>query len=267
MKNRKNPYADLLLWTGVGALALLYLNRKEETHAQSNENDSLVRENLKYNQIFSKTEFGGNPYATNKKGSGKFNYLGFLQAKHAFGLECYAASVVNIFKSLGIIEPNMGRKEFELTYTNLHLASDAPESFKKLVKKSGYRIEEYFNDSLRGMYDLGIGQEQLSPENFAEIAKKISNVSNYANYTGMRGKNFVAISIKKEEIETYLLAGYIVRIYTDKEGHYTVATSIKKIPPKNGKSIKIVLTDDTWYGANTAYQMKYVHEPWIIKAV
>ena len=243
MKNRKNPYADLLLWTGVGALALLYLNRKEETHAQSNENDSLVRENLKYNQIFSKTEFGGNPYATNKKGSGKFNYLGFLQAKHAFGLECYAASVVNIFKSLGIIEPNMGRKEFELTYTNLHLASDAPESFKKLVKKSGYRIEEYFNDSLRGMYDLGIGQEQLSPENFAEI------------------------SIKKEEIETYLLAGYIVRIYTDKEGHYTVATSIKKIPLKNGKSIKIVLTDDTWYGANTAYQMKYVHEPWIIKAV
>ncbi|HMW08734.1 MAG TPA: hypothetical protein PLM36_25630 [Leptospiraceae bacterium] len=267
MKNEKNPYAGLLFWAGIGALAFLYLNKKEETQAQSIDSNTIVKENLKYNPIFNKAEFGGNPFATNQRGSGKFNYLGFLQAKHAFGLECYSASVVNIFKSLGIIEPNMSRRRFELTYTNLHLASDAPSEYKKSLKKSKYRIPSTFNDSLRGMYKLSKGQIELSPAGFAVVAQKISEVSDYALHTGMRGKDFVAVSIKKDDIEKYLLAGYVVRIYTKKDtGHYVVSTGIKEIKDNAGNIEKVILTDDTWYGANYEYKFEETYSPWIIKA-
>lgn len=51
----------------------------------------------------------------------------------------------------------------------------------------------------------------------------------------MRGKDLVTVSIKKDEIDAYLLAESIVRIYANKEGHSVVATNMKKIPTKNGK--------------------------------
>lgn len=261
-RNGNALFGNLLLWGGIGTLA--YFAFKDEINGESVSEDEIVLENLKYNPLVNKVKFGGNPLASNKKASGTFNYLGFLQAKHAFGLECHSASAVNIFKSLGVIRPDLTRLNFELTYTNLHLTSDAPEDFKALVKKSEYRIPSHFNDSLRGMVNLGKGQKKLTKDDFADIAKSISEVSDYSIKTGMRGKDFIALDIKSNEIGNYLKKGYVVRVFTNKEGHYVVVTALKTVKDKNGNVFSVVLTDDTWYGANTLYSMNYVYKPWVI---
>lgn len=265
MNTNNNALGNCLLWGGIGFLTYAFL--KEENHAQPVDRDILIKENFKYNPSFNKEEYGGNPEASNLKGSGKFNYVRIIQARRKFGLECYAASVVNIYKSLGIISPTMSRLEFELTYTNLYMDKDAPWDYKKSVIKSDYRIPKYYNDNLRGKYNLSLGQKNITKKDFAIIAKNISEVSNYSIYTGMRGKSFEVIDIRKEEIEKYLLLGYAIRFYTTEEGgHYVVATGLKKQTVTKNKQIIKILTDDTWYITTCEYDLQTISEPWIIKA-
>lgn len=84
------------------------------------------------------------------------------------GLECAAATAMHMYKSLGLVRPDMTRLELEETYTELH---------RKSQQRNGI-IPAKYNNALRGMDGFSVSSQMYA--DWANILKE----SDWAKLTG-----------------------------------------------------------------------------------
>jgi|JI10StandDraft_1071094.scaffolds.fasta_scaffold207100_2 hypothetical protein len=95
------------------------------------------------------------------------SYFNFSEGKIP-GLECAAATAMHLYKSLGLVRPDMTRLELEETYTKLH---------RKVSQRNGV-IPARYNNALRGMDGFPINSQTYA--DWANILKE----SDWAKLTG-----------------------------------------------------------------------------------
>jgi hypothetical protein len=223
----------------------------------------IIPENLKYKPDFNKLVYGGNPRATNIKGSGKFNYFGITQAYPNFGFECRAASVVNIYKSLGLIAPNMDRASFEKEFTNIYMDPDNKNSVRKPAANKFFSIPYVYTMSMRGYKeeDFRQGQKVLTSDLYVHYANEIAKVSNYATVTGMQNKIFKKKTFKDYfDLETHLKEGWTAWLAVSdpayRYGHYITGNALLK---ESNNLTKWINSDDSINGKDTTYLLSKVN--------
>lgn len=145
--------------------------------------------------------FGGSPHAANSYGSASFNYAIIEQfysdrksqaRGETNGLECYAATAFNLYKSLGLIRPDLDRKETELRYTTMH-----GQNRGALIGARHFR-------ALRGYYD--------SPFTAAltlELGRALQN-SDWAKLTGSDSIQFHLEHLREADLRNELQKGRTV---------------------------------------------------------
>jgi len=165
--------------------------------------------------------YGGNPDASNEFGSGSFNYAvieQFYSDKKAQsrgetnGLECYAATAMHMYKSLGLVRPDLARKAIELRYTTMH----GPNSGNGVIPAAYYR-------HLRGYYD--------SPYT-AETAFAIANIlrqTDWAKLTGSHGRPLELEALASQELSVKLRTGVVFATFNARAGFAGHAFLITKI--------------------------------------
>ena len=95
------------------------------------------------------------------------SYFNFSEGKIP-GLECAAATAMHLYKSLGLVRPDMNRMQLEETYMELH---------RKKLKGKGI-IPAKYNNALRGMEGFSISSQTYA--DWANILKE----SDWAKLTG-----------------------------------------------------------------------------------
>jgi hypothetical protein len=200
---------------------------------------------------------GGNPDAKNIAGEGKFNYKPDEQPYKTFGIECKSGTILSIYKSLGLLPPDMTRVEVEHQLTHLDTEPDVPKGYKDLTKSSTIVVTEKvfdqkYNRDMRGFlrypdiyettkngeikYDkdkkpiikvrgsLLSADDTLSPEKFRDTANKLAQKSKYAVTTGMQKTKFEVTRFSSpENLIKHLNSGGVARAYlpewTTADGH------------------------------------------------
>lgn len=234
-----------------------------------------IKENAEIKNRFMNKEvfpysFGGNPDADNVWGKGKFNYeltvqnlywedelreakkdsrkSSYIPPKDIIrqefpevklvGLECRAVTVLNLFKSLGIIHPKWSSLIFEENHTNIF--SDADLLYRQYRRKAAnkdFSLDSKYNSFLRGFpkedsIKSGMPYNIITPSMYVQIAEKIAAIpGSYAEKSGMKDKKFL---LKKFGISDLSKAAK----HTDEKGviyanikygtgnHYVLITSI-----------------------------------------
>lgn len=250
-----------------GLFGYVVYNALQSNSLISQEAQKIIPENAKWRFDNSKKNgsFFGNPLATNLFGSGAFNYQNTIQNRlieaelieaelkkrsplyiapdsikkkeknKLIGLECKFISVLNLYKSLGLIHPEMTSKSFAEKYTNIfdtdHLLYP---KYKRKATYPYYSIDSKYNADLRGFLpvDAELAKMEFNEylkSDYVELANQLTLHSEYAKYTGMDKKTFRLIEFPFNpdkpdftSMNSFLAKGRIIRanIKYGAHGHY-----------------------------------------------
>lgn len=266
----------------------------------------VVLENAKYN-YFASPDHGGNPRAKNIFGEGKFNYQNTIQNKviedayaedgrfvldtygigndriktisdkkiELVGLECNAVSILNLYKSLGLIYPSWKSNRFEDEFTNIFIDANLLNiEDRRPAKNTDYSIPKELNADLRGFKEadakkIGLSFYKIQTKDYCVIAQELARFSSYAERTGMKNKKFeVKIfrtntgSLDYKEMEKYIKDGKVIRlsITYKPDGHYVIMNDISIA--KN-----MFICDDPLNGKDKQYSLDRIQEAWTLDVV
>lgn len=247
MKRSRRVKTDFLdFFFKVTAFGLLGYAAAKVLADDSEETDS--GKSYPINELYKKQ--GGNPNASNKLGSGQFNYKRFLQLevdpfkdrkrsinKNPVGIECKMSTAVFFLKSLGLLPPNMSRFEFEDELTHI---LDNSKSVPTKKKNSVYVIPKKWNAAMRGFSNADIqaakgsiggetNQAAFSDSSIVEIANNLRKTS-YAKDRKMDKEELVRLSFaNKNELVKGLQHGLVSLVSLHNEEiiskHYALAVS------------------------------------------
>ncbi len=182
--------------------------------------------------------FDGSGRPENRYGFNTFSFATIQQVlassdSQQRGLECLAAAHVHLYKSMGLVPPELTREQFEHRYTSIH-GDTSP---------STPRIPAVFNKALRGIPSAA----KFTPIEAVKFANELRN-DDWAQLTGAskgryRYKSFASIG---EVISHFQGCGGAVHAGWKNGGHHFVLTDGYA---KNGKVI--VNQDDSLRGDST----------------
>jgi hypothetical protein len=239
-----------LLFTGFAFLLVKAIDADDQSVVY--DSNGRVLENLKYKNA------GGNPRASNVKGSGTFNYQRFIQAQYEGdkigikikGIECKMSTNVFLYKSLGLLPPTLSRKEFERIYTYLFNSQNSrlkiPSTYNMALR--GFEAADITDKSMIKKAGEAFPQINFSSDKktFLSFAKLFQNTE-YAKQTGMNNVNLEIKQYenKKQAINDILKGHTVYFSVTNQAGyakHYLLACDIEiiKIQQKNNTSIDYV---------------------------
>lgn len=297
-----SDFGEVILW-GIGAY-IFYRIFGKNTSIVGQEKQVVIPENekWKFNKLKKIGSFFGNPIASNLLGSGTFNYQNTLQNRFfeselriarvqkrapiyiipdtikkniqdkLVGLECKFISVINLYKSLGIIHPEMTAKTFAEMYTNIFDTDDLLYPiYKRCATYPYYSIDPKYNADIRGFLPedakkVGLEYHKFTEQDYVKLANQLALHSDYAKRTGMDKKTFTLINFSYNSqkpdftlMNSFLAKGRLLgaNIVYDQDGHYV--NIIKLIPSKG-----VFFADDPLSLETKIYPMKDIINVWSI---
>lgn len=165
--------------------------------------------------------FDGGATATNERNGDAFSYATIQQVLASDdpsqrGIECLASAAVHLWKSMGLIPPELDRREFEDRYTSIHGG------------RGGLRLGREFDKSLRGFPSSNPADRRVDATATAEFANHL-RADDWAKLTGAaRGRYFVrALADTDALLEHFARGGAGVRTSWDDNGHYFVISGAR----------------------------------------
>lgn len=182
---------------------------------------------------------GGNTKAANEVGGGKYRYAPSMQLMMGGDtlMQCFYTSYFFMLKSLGIISPDMSAREFERAYSDLRGGPTVAPVFKK---------GEYGFPGAEKSPDRGTVVDK-----FAAWATTIAKNSEWARFTGMSEKHFIAEDLRHptlthrtvrgittavmhdlvntEKVMEHLRSGELIHMGSSEWRHHVVATGPNSI--------------------------------------
>jgi hypothetical protein len=175
---------------------------------------------------YSGIEGGGNQNAKNIRGGGRFNYqrhgqtllgappdtkyYGYAYNKNGQlvfsprGLECEGATAFHVFKSLGLVPPDLSRDELAELYTHIYSKGTMMGEGREIENQVAGAIPSMYNNALRGR----AGNPRLGPEQIVDLANNYLRNSDWAKLTGMNNTEF-SYSYNSSTISSKLNEGFI----------------------------------------------------------
>ncbi len=206
---------------------------------------------------------GGSEGAKNQIGQGDFNYAQTIQYKsekkqwedmHGEGTfkpkkgwECRGSAAINMYKSLGLVSPEITREEFERRYSNLHDNATDPD----------YQMPRGYSEALR-YASKQKGLPAMTPEAFAKIANGLVE-SDWAKLTGMGNKHFIPRNVTVDTLNSTINVQHRPVHATLREsngtiGHWVTATRYDQPSKQLG-------SDDPWYQNRYNYTTNSKDDP------
>lgn len=201
--------------------------------------NAFLKENRKYfaDYVIQKCKDNSQGYInTNDLIPGKtFNIIPHIQAldspdNDTYGLECFASSLMNLLKSVGLMNPLLTKKEIQKRYT--YLGENAGEEGKKpsdnIENVEGSNIKTYdgayfelkHNKTLRGFENT----DSISPV-FNTIVVRFQKNSDWAKLMGVNNHKVNVVKFNDELVSAgkqILKDGYFLQIVTFDYSHWTV---------------------------------------------
>lgn len=179
--------------------------------------DTLLREAV--HRFYVEGRFDGGGAAVSERGSRAFTFATIQQVlvspdPSARGLECLASAAVHLWKSMGLVPPELTREEFEHRFTSIH------------GERGGTRLGPEFNKTLRG----GRSDVRLDAAATADFANAL-RADDWAKLTGAsNGRYFVrALPNVEAVVKHFAQGGAGVRTTWADGGHYFVLSGAREI--------------------------------------
>ncbi|MBL8916777.1 MAG: hypothetical protein JNM17_39105 [Archangium sp.] len=170
---------------------------------------------------YTREGFDGGATALNERGGNAFSYATIQQVLASDdpsqrGIECLASAAVHLWKSMGLIPPELDRREFEDRYTSIHGG------------RGGVRLGHEFDKSLRGFPSSNPVDRRVDATGTAEFANLLRH-DDWAKLTGAsRGRYVVrALADTNALLEHFARGGAGVRTSWDDNGHYFVISGAR----------------------------------------
>ena len=277
---------NILKWA-IGGFFFYEFFLKEESSIVG-QSVNVIQENDAFNINKDDGLHGGNPLAKNIKGQGKFNYLNTVQLRGRYiqdknenvfplenkkgdpwGIECKFVSVINLYKSLGLLEPAYTANQFEEEFTNIFNENGFRKQ-RKPIKKYGYEISSILNHDLRGREEITKPQRRLTGLDYIDIANNLARVCPHARKTGMNNKRFKFVNLFDKELKTLkkhlenggVACSFLFPAYD--KGHYITVHRIDG---------NILYCDDPlrdiarWNFQDKTYETNLIQTAWTLQAI
>jgi hypothetical protein len=168
-----------------------------------------------------RTSFDGGATAANERGGLSFSYATIQQVlvsddPSQRGIECLASASVHLWKSMGLVPPELDRREFEDRYTSIHGG------------RGGVRLGREFDKSLRGIPSRNPADRRLDAAATAEFANRLRH-DDWAKLTGAARGRYVVRALADTDalVRHFERGGAGVRTSWDDNGHYFVLTGAR----------------------------------------